>query len=147
MRAECYSLYVICTYVCIYMYIVVSVTKSRAEHNDETVVMFAEKIHCSDLINRQPPLTLPPYFNAACFFRTSHNLAKSGKLSRSALKIRITCFTTLLIPFDQKIIFGFRVDVIVNDILVLRDNDNYFWYKRVNMKNVSKCDNAKATCA
>ena len=133
----------------LYVCIVVSVTKSRAEHNDETVVMFAEKIHCSDLINRQPPLTLPPYFNAACFFRTSHNLAKSGKLSRSALKIRITCFTTLLIPFDQKIIFGFRirVDVIVNDILVLRDNDNYFWYKRVNMKNVSKCDNAKATCA
>ena len=93
MRAECYSLYVICTYVCIYMYIVVSVTKSRAEHNDETVVMFAEKIHCSDLINRQPSLPLPPYFNAACFFRTSHNLAKSGKFSRSALKIRITCFT------------------------------------------------------
>ena len=49
------------------MYVVVSVTKSRAEHNDETVVMFAEKIHCSDLINRQPSLPLPPYFNAACF--------------------------------------------------------------------------------
>ena len=135
-------------YICIYLYVCSSVSdkiESRAQWRDSCDVCRKNSLQRFDKQAAQPPS--PSLLQRCLFFRTSHNLAKSGKFSRSALKIRITCFTTLLIPFDQKIIFGFRVDVIVKDILVLRDNDNYFWYKRVNIKNVCKCDNAKATCA